>query len=170
MALIAQIVEPFGFNSVDASLMGVFVSAFGYISSILFPVVIQKYRWYRKSMQILVAGVLLSEIFILFALNNGNRDLVLLSMGIFGFFNLPTMTVVYSYATETTYPASEVLFGSILLAGSMFFATSYSYVALYLLNLCGSSFIIGIFILFYLVSLVFAFYLKEDLRRLDMVN
>ena len=40
VAIIAQLVEPFGFNSVDSSLMGVFVSAFGYISSILFPVVI----------------------------------------------------------------------------------------------------------------------------------
>ena len=58
VAIIALVVEPFGFNSVDSSMMGIIAVAAGYISSFIFPVVIQKYRWYRMSMRILVAGVL----------------------------------------------------------------------------------------------------------------
>lgn len=134
IAVITQLVEPFGFNSVDSSLMGSTAVAAGFISSLIFPFVIQKYKWYLKSMSIMATGSLVAQICLLLTLITENRSNVLGACVILGCFNLPGMPVVYSYATETTYPAPEVLFGSILQVGSSLFSSLFSYVALFLIQ------------------------------------
>ena len=88
-------------------------------------------------------------------------------MSLFGLFNLPAMTVVYSYATETTYPAPEALFGSILQLGSSLFASSMSYISLFLIKKVGSTFLICIYVSLYSITFVFGLFLKEDLNRID---
>lgn len=118
-------------------------------------------------MRIIVLGVFIAEVTLLFALLSKKLPLVLLAMSLFGLFNLPAMTVVYSYATETTYPAPEALFGSILQLGSSLFASSGSYISLYLIDKVGCTFLVSIYILLYSITLVIVLNLKEDLNRID---
>ena len=112
--IIAFLIEPFGFNSVDTSIFGVIVALSGFISSIIFPIIIQEYQWYLKSMKMMAFGCVLSQLCILLSLASRNFNLVAIAMFLFGFFNFPVMPVVYSFATEITYPISEALFGGIL--------------------------------------------------------
>lgn len=166
--MITFIIEPFGFNSYDSSVLGITCVLSGFLSSIVFPILIQKWQWYLKSMKIMVYGALVAQVAIMLSLVSEELNYVTMAMALFGIFNIPTICIVYTFATEVTYPVSETLFGSIYQAGSCLFSFVMSYVSLYLIDTVGATVVTIIFIAIYGISCVLVIFLKEDLRRLKL--
>lgn len=132
-AIITFVIEPFGFNSYDSSLLGVTAVLSGFISSIVFPIIIQKYQWYLNSMRIMVAGALIAQVALMLSLTSESLSYTIVAFSLFGLFNIPTMSVVYSFATEITYPVSETIFACYFQLGSNLFSITTTYLSLYLI-------------------------------------
>ena len=88
----------------------------------------------------------------------------------FGLFNIPCMSIVYSFATEATYPASEAMFASLLQIGSCLFSCMATYGSLYLMNAISTNCVLVLFIVVYGIALAVTFLLTEDLRRLNIAQ
>lgn len=162
--------EPFGYTSTDTSILGATFVLSGLVSSIIFPILIEKYHWFLKSLKIIVIGAFLASIIVLAAVPSRVFYFALASIGLLGFFIIPTMSVVYAFATELTYPSSEALFGSLLQAGSGIFGTIVAYVISFLINNFGGLTALSTYVLFFFICMMLATFIQEDLRRLHPKN
>lgn len=165
-AIITFLIEPFGFNSVESSIMGASSVICGFISSFLFPILIQKYKWYLKSVKLLTIGAFFAMICISLSLESRKLVYTLTAICLFGFFNIPVMSVIYTFTTEITYPVSEALTASILSAGSNLFSCLTTYLSLYIIHAYSATCAHLLFIFFYGIAMLLSFKLEEDLRRL----
>lgn len=165
-AIINFLIEPFGFDSVDTSILGACFVLCGLISSIIFPILIEKHRWFLRSLRIIAVGAFIAILTVLIALPTHSFSFCLITIGLLGFFVIPTMSIVYAFATELTYPVSEALFGCLLQAGSGIFGTVLTYLASFIINNVGAIFMVVLYAVFFAVCCVFAYFIKEDLRRL----
>ena len=66
--ILTFLIEKFGFDAIDSGILGASGVISGFISSFIFPILIQKYNWYLKSMKIMVCGAFIAQISIFFAL------------------------------------------------------------------------------------------------------
>lgn len=164
--LINFLFEPFGFSSTETGILGATFVVAGLISSILFPILIEKYHWFLRCLKIITIGSFLSSIVVLPAVSSNVFAFATSAIGLLGFFVIPTMSVTYAFATEVTYPISEALFGSLMQAGSGLFATIVSYVITFIINKLGSFYALVTYVVFFLICSMLAYLVKEDLRRL----
>ena len=81
---------------------------------------------------------------------------------------IPVMCVIYSFATELTYPISEALFGSVLQLGSCVFGTLIAFFASFIINGIGANWMILLYAVFFLGCTILASFVKEDLKRMKM--
>ena len=160
------LLEPNGFTSTDTGLIGSIFVICGLISSIIFPIIIEKHLWFLKSLKIICYGAFLSSLLALCAVPSENLSYVLISFGLLGFFLIPTMSIVYALATEATYPISEALFGSLLQAASGITGTIISYFMTYVIRSIGTMPALGFLVIFYLLCSLLTLLVKEDLRRI----
>lgn len=159
--------EPFGFSPTDTSIMGAIFVVAGLISSIIFPIVIEKYHWFLRCLKMIAIGSFISSIIVLIALPSRVFGFATLAIGLLGFFVIPAMSVTYAFATELTYPISEALFGSLMQAGSGIFATVVSYAITFMINKFGSFFALVVYVIFFLICGILSYMVREDLRRLN---
>lgn len=164
--LINFLFEPFGFSSTDTSIMGATFVVAGLISSIMFPLLIEKYHWFLRCLKVITIGSFISSIIVIGAVPSKIFAFAVLAIGLLGFFVIPTMSVTYAFATEVTYPISEALFGSLMQAGSGLFATIVSYIITIIINKLGSFYALTTYVVFFLICAILAYLVKEDLRRL----
>lgn len=162
--------EPFGYTSTDTAILGATFVISGLVSSIMFPILIEKYHWFLRSLKIIVIGAFISSIIVLGAVPSRNFIFAVVSIGLLGFFVIPTMSVVYAFATELTYPASEALFGSLLQAASGIFGTIVAYGISFLINTFGGTAALMAYVLFFFICMMLANFIQEDLRRLNPVK
>ena len=160
------IFEPFGYTSTETSMLGATCILSGLISSIIFPIIIDRYHWFLRSLKIIVFGAFISSVLVYGTIPHKNLLPSLISIGLLGFFLIPTMSVVYAFATEVTYPSSEALFGSLLQATSGIFGTAVAYGISILIRHLGPSSALLAYVSFFLICCAVAVYVKEDLRRL----
>lgn len=160
--------EPFGYSSTDTSILGALFVVTGLVSSIMFPILIDKYQWFLRSLKIITIGAFISSLIILGAIPSKVFGFALLSIASLGFFVIPTMSIVYAFATELTYPCSEALFGSLLQAGSGIFGTVVAYAITFMINKFGSFSALVTYALFFFICGILSHLIKEDLRRLNL--
>lgn len=178
-AIINFYIEGFGYNSVQTSILGATFVIVGVFSSMIFPILISKYNWFLISLRIIAIGAFLSCIITTFSLSSGSTTASLFSIGLLGFFLIPTLSVVYSFCTELTYPVSVSLFGCILQAGASLFGTVMTYAASSLVNSPdtkqqsnnnGSLKVSGLVIICLAVSATVTIWVRQDLRRINLAN
>lgn len=148
--------EPFGYTSTDTSILGATFVICGLISSIIFPILIEKYHWFLRSLKIIVIGAFISSIIVLIAVPSQKFGFAVIAIGLLGFFVIPTMSVVYAFATELTYPNSEALFGSLLQAGSGIFGTFVAYGISFLINNFGAFSALLAYVTFFFICMMLA--------------
>ena len=168
--IINLLFEPFGYTSLDASILGAVFIVSGLIGSIIFPLVLEKYHWFLRSLKIICMGAFVSMLIILGAIPSRIFPFATVSIGLLGFFVIPTMSIVYAFATELTYPNSEALFGSLLQAGSGIFGTTVAYMNSFLVNKLGGFSALLVYCVGFFICCVLSNFIKEDLRRLNLKN
>jgi len=112
--IINYILDPFGYTSLDTSILGVGFILFGVTGSIIFPVLIDKYNWFVGSLKIVTVGSCLAGASFFFTLPGQNMYITMVSFTTIGFFIIPVMAITFSLALEVTYPCSEALFGAVM--------------------------------------------------------
>ena len=162
--------EPFGYTATETSILGAIFIVSGLISSIIFPIIIEKYHWLLLSLKLIVTGSFLSSLIVLGAIPSKIFSFASVAISLLGFFVIPTMSVVYAFATELTYPHSEALFGSLLQAGSGIFGTVVAYGISYLINNLGGFAALLAYVIFFFICCVLSHFIHEDLRRLNLKN
>ena len=161
------IFEPNGYTSTDTSILGGIFVVCGLISSIIFPIVIEKHHWFLKSLKMICYGALLSSLLVAIAIPSRIFWFAIISIGLLGFFVIPTMSIVYALATEVTYPSSEALFGSLLQAASGIVGTIISYVIAFVIRMFGTIYALILYSILFLVCCLLTFFITEDLRRMS---
>lgn len=140
----------------------------GLISTMVFPMLIQKFNWFLRSLRIVAFGALFAIICLLVVLPTHNFVLSIIGTGLLGMFLIPTLCIVYAFSTELTYPVSAPLFGCILQAGCSIFGAVFTYVGPILITNLGPTYIIIAYVIFMLICSVLSLFIKEDLRRINI--
>jgi hypothetical protein len=133
-AIINFLLEGFGFNNVEVTIMSVTFIGVGLITSMIFPILIEKLHWFKISLRIIAGGACLATLFCLVTAKMENFLLSIVSIGIMGGFLIPTLCVIYSFAIELTYPVSVALFGCLLQAGASIYGTLMTYLTTWIIS------------------------------------
>lgn len=153
------LIKPFGFTNLEISIIGALFILCGLVSSVIFPILIEKYHWYNRLMRIICFGAFIFCSLSLIALPIKSYAMTLLTVGLMGFFVIPTMPVAYAFAQELTFPASEALFGSLMQIGSRLLGTFFSYVGSFLIKELGSIFVLIMYSVFYFICFIISFFI-----------
>jgi len=136
----------------------------------IFPILIEKLHYFRKSLRIISVGAFVATIIAMITLPTGSMIASLLSIGLMGGFLIPTLCVIYSFSTELTYPVSVSLFGCLLQAGASVYGTLMTYLSTYIIAKLGSIYVVLLFVICYAICSILSFYIQEDLRRINLAK
>ena len=164
--ILNTLVTPYGYKSIHSAIFGAVFTLFGLVGSFLASFYLDKYAKYQLVLRIISVGTFVSGAFLIFTFPLGNVYLVCLNISALGFFLIPVLPVGYSFASEITYPASEVMSnGNMMLVAELIG----SGLTTLLSNVSISHpksltpFLVGVLF----PPLLTSFYVKEDLRRLN---
>lgn len=166
-AIINGLIEPYGFNIKETSICMVCLVVSGILSSFATGVLLDKHKTYLNLIRVL-------NFFTFFGVASTNYTLpsrsfpLLLGSSIFtGIFLLPQLSVGLSFSVEITHPVSEAASTGSLMLLSQVLGVAITFIGTIVANIwplyAAWMFMGQIFIAF-----VVSFFLKEDLRRLDM--
>lgn len=148
--------------------MGATFVLVGLFTSMIFPVLIEKFHWFRRSLRIIATGACAATILALICIPTGSFVASIISIGSMGAFLIPTLCVCYSFCTELTYPVSVALFGCLLQAGASIYGTLMTYLCTYIINSYGSLYVIILYIIFFATCSLLSICIGEDLRRINL--
>lgn len=169
-AIINFLLEGFHFNNVQISVMSATFVFVGLLSSMVFPILIEKFHWFSRSLKIIACGACLSMVLVIPAVESGNFIASTAAIGTLGGFLIPTLCVIYSFAIELTYPVSVALFGCLLQAGASIYGTLMTYLCTYIIRKFGSLYVVILLIIFFAICSLLSVFVKEDLRRLNLAK
>ena len=86
----------------------------GVLSSIVFSVGLDKYKFYLKGMRTLLFFAALFGAALFFTLPHDDIALACTNFAILGVFNCPVIPLGYAFSAELAYPVSDVLVFSIV--------------------------------------------------------
>lgn len=166
-AIINFLFESFGFSTRQTSIMGAAFVVSGLVSTMIFPMLIQKFHWFKRSLRIVVFGALTAAISTMVILPTQSFGLSIIATALLGTFLIPTLSITYAFATELTFPVSAPLFGCLLQAGCSIFGAVFTYVGPYLINNLGPIYILITYTVCMVICCSLSFFIKEDLRRIN---
>ena len=170
-AIINNLASAYHFISVDASIFGAVFVVVGLVGSFAFSIYLDKHNAYLKSLRIVCFGGLFAGSLLRFSFNLGRDYLivVVINIGLFGFFLIPIIPVCYSFSVELTYPVSEAMSNGCMMLISQLFSVLGTILATKLAdsqpNMC-----IYLFVTMMAVGCFGTFFIKEDLRRINLAQ
>lgn len=169
-AIINFLLEGFGFSNVKISIMSATFVFVGLLSSMVFPLLIEKFHWFRRSLRIIAGGGFVAIVLFTIAMASGSFVFSLITIGILGGFLIPTLCVIYSFAIELTYPVSVALFGCLLQAGASIYGTIMTYMSTYIIGRYGSLYCAILCVIFQGICAFLSCFVGEDLRRMNLAK
>mmetsp|Transcript_25736 Transcript_25736/g.45199 ORF Transcript_25736/g.45199 Transcript_25736/m.45199 type:complete len:426 (-) Transcript_25736:950-2227(-) len=161
--LVAQLTEPYGFNSFDSSVFGAVLIIFGLIGAGVMATIVGKYRSYKRGLvSLYIGGVVVSTAFA-FSLLLGNLYITAAACSVFGFVMIPVLPISYDFGCELTYPVGEAMTGGLLNAGGQIWGIIQILITNLLLKWPFLANIIAP--VFLIVGMVFSFFVNQDLKR-----
>ncbi|KAL4439315.1 hypothetical protein ABPG74_016978 [Tetrahymena malaccensis] len=168
---ISLLIAPFGHTALDASLLSVFSTAFGFFGSIAGAIVLKITRKYKPIMFIgtLVASImLLVNLALLTQDGAGFKWTAFIVSGLSAFFCYPVFSTVLEFGCEIAFPVGEASIAGYLLAGSQIFGFFLGLIMTEVIDGVSKerSYIGGIVYLgLVFLSLIPLSFTKQDLRR-----
>eukprot|EP00347_Sterkiella_histriomuscorum_P019206 403342532 len=166
-ATIASIASQYGYG-VNASSTMCFVYLFGGIfNSFFLGTMLDKYQNFRKLVIIICAMSLITCCIHIVALPTGNVLFESVAMMLVGASVLPITSISYSFAVELTYPIPETMTNGMMISISLIWGSAVGFLCQVLADIDGRV-TLAFWALCSLVALILSFFIKQDLRRLDI--
>lgn len=108
-AIISNLLDPFGYSSTDAAIIGITFIFCGLIGSFICSYLMDKTKKYLLIFRIITFGSLFMTIFIYWSLPSEKMWLLDVNVGIMGILIIPIIPIGYSFSIELTYPVSEAM-------------------------------------------------------------
>ena len=116
--LVEVLIQPFGYNSQDSSLIGAILIAFGIVGATVFALIIErnkKYKFYITLSTIFGVFILVGNIIVLYLEMSFTYICILMSL--LGFFMVPVMPLSFELACELSFPVGEAIAAGMLVTG-----------------------------------------------------
>ena len=161
--------KPFGYQIKDNALIGVVFILAGIVGSFAGAIVIDKHRKFKHSVIVIgLFGLIFYGLLMLtLPTPDHNMALVVINFGLIGLFVVPILPISFAFAVELTYPIPEPMSNGMMLLLSKIYGAILGVVA-GMLSAESTYLALSLFLMNALLSMVFSFFVKEDLRRLNM--
>ena len=166
-AIINTLVSPYGFTSGDTSVFGATCIVSGLVGSFIIASLLDKYKKFLLTIRLLCLGSLLATSLVNYTLPSRNMWLLEANIAVVGFFVLPIFPVGYSFSVELTYPVSEAMSNGGMMLFSQLLGVGITFLATVIADK-QPLYCCWLFMAMMAVALVVSFFVKEDLRRLNM--
>ena len=168
-AIINNLVEPFGYTSVDSSIFGATFIFFGLCGSFVASSILDKTQKYLKTLRIVCWGSFLFSSLIFITLPSKSVYWLDLNIAILGIFILPIIPVGFSFSVELTYPVSEPMSNGLMMFFSQIIGTGITVLATDLTSFHpNKQYCTKMFVIMMGISAFATMFIKEDLRRVNM--
>jgi FLVCR family MFS transporter 7 len=116
--LVQNVIEPYGYTDVDASVLGGMLIGCGVVGATVFSLIVEQRLNYKQLLLICCGCGLLSTGWVMVALNY-EYSFVVFSLGIagIGLFLLPVLPLSFELACECSFPVGEAVAAGMLMTG-----------------------------------------------------
>lgn len=164
-AIIASLTKDH-YKSTDNSIFGAAFILFGLIGSILSGVLLDKYHKFKLTVILIGLTNVLTLLCTFVSLPSDNVPFFAINLACFGFAAVPMSPVSFNFSVELTYPSPEAMSNGMMLLPGKFYAAFLSLLCSYLANIDPKLSIV-VFVANALICSVAAFFIEEDLRRIN---
>jgi len=126
--VVDQLVNPFGYNTDVAGLLGVLLIALGLVGAGIFSFAVERTRKFKIFTMISVWMLIFSFIWMTTALKPNNLASLSASWAFLGFFALPLLPLTLEFGVELTFPVPEVVTNGILMLFGQIFGVVFTFV------------------------------------------
>lgn len=117
------LLEPFGFTSLDTSLIGAILIIFGLLGSAIVCVYVAATGCYKFSLVICTIGYLAAVFMIPFCVYSYSILVTLIPIIFLGFFGFPILPICFEACCELTFPVGEAFSTGLLVSSAQLLAT-----------------------------------------------
>ena len=147
----------------------------GMISSIIFSILLDKYKRFKLFMLFLGIFGFIFQFFLTIFLEifyNSNKNTFYIAFIFYSLVNLmvvPFYTIGMNYACEITYPIGESLTGGIMMSMSQFSGIGGTFLCDWMINNLKKKYLTNLLLLgFFFISIIFILLFKEKLKRQEI--
>lgn len=153
----------------DNALFGTCFITSGLIGSAISGIVIDKHPQFRRACIFLGVITTLSFLLVFLTIDSGSVFLLSINFSLIGLGIIPIMPVCFALGVELTYPTPEGMANGMMLLPSKIYGAILGVIAGALSNY-GPFYVLGLFIANTCVTTVASYFIKEDLRRINMIK
>lgn len=168
-AVISSVTKPFGFKGKDNAIIGSVFIISGIFGSFLGGYILDKHAKFKKSVILISIIGLVFYGCLMLSLKTGNLILVATNFGLIGFTVVPILPISFAFAVELSYPVPEAMSNGMMLLLSKIYGAVLG-IGAGALSSQGPYWPILLFVGNALTSAICSFFVKEDLRRLNMTQ
>jgi hypothetical protein len=116
--LVEQVIEPFGYSDVDASVLGGMLIGFGVIGATVFSLIVEQRLNYKQLLLFCCCTGMIALAWVLISLYL-EFNFIVFSLGIIGIglFLLPVLPLSFELACECSFPVGEAVAAGMLMTG-----------------------------------------------------
>lgn len=114
-ALMSNILQPFGYTSLQCSIMGVCFLLSGLIGSFFFSYLLDKTKKFKMLLQIIMGSTLGTVCCFVYTGPSKNFWLLAINGCFAGFSTIPIIPVAFNFSIELTHPVSEALSNGLMM-------------------------------------------------------
>jgi len=163
--LIDQYAKLYGYNTIDAGIIGIVIVCSGIVGSLLVGVLIKKIRNFKLFIISMSIATTLSYtiLTIMFYQHVSIENIIMIPFGLIGFFSIGIMPIYFELILEYTHPLPGALITGICLA----FATIFGIILINILLQFSSVIFLTVFTA---ISTVLIFFVSHDYKREQIDN
>jgi len=166
-AVVSSLTLPFGYRSKDNSIFGAVFIIAGVAGCAASGIIIDRTHKFKQACIYICVLTTATFVLLFFVAPTGSVALLSLNFLFMGLGIIPILPVCFAFGVELTYPVPEAMSNGMMIVPSKIYGSILGVIAGYIVHY-GPFYCLGLFLANTGFAVVVSFFIKEDLRRLNL--